>query len=416
MFGAPNQSILTNMEERFDLGELSPPVKDPETGYLKATARITRVGVFVYGKGDQASRELRLPEEVFNADSLASFGLVPFTNEHPGEALNSTNTGRFQKGTVSGASKHEDGMHVVAGIQITDADVIAAAEAGKRELSCGYKCAVEHRAGITKGIEGVPDGLKYDSIQRNIRGNHVALVDRGRAGGSVALRFDHGEQITEPTSTRKPKMNETIKIDGVDYEVTPQVAQAHRNAIGKRDQEILTERERANTAETKVQTETARADAADEKVTKLEAKVAEAVDPKKVDEAVRARVGLEVNAHSVIGHEDSDGKEIKFDGQSDEDVRLLVVQSAFPDLDVKDAKPAYVQARFDIAVEDAAKKGEKDKGKKPYNAGLRRVQGESNRTDKDEKNKVEVSRSKMIEDGHSAWQRSPLAEKNAKAA
>ena len=73
------------MFERWDLGELSPAVKDEETGYLTTTAHITKVGVFTYQDADGTSRrELRHPEEVFNVDALASFGLVPFTNDHPG--------------------------------------------------------------------------------------------------------------------------------------------------------------------------------------------------------------------------------------------------------------------------------------------------------------------------------------------
>lgn len=399
------------MFERYDLGELSPPVKDPETGYLKTDARITKVGVFVYRDADgDERRELRHPDEVFKADALGSFGLVPFTNDHPGESLNSTNTGRFQVGTVSGPRQHEDGVHVVASVLITDAATIEAAEKGKRELSCGYKCDLEHRAGVTHDIPGVPDGLRFDAVQRNIRGNHVALVDRGRAGGSVALRFDHGEEITEPTSKRERKM-ETINIDGVDYEVSPQVAQAFRASFDKKDREILAERQRATAAKEKAQTETARADAADEKAVEAEKARADAADPEKVREAVKARVALEVDARKVVGEKDADGKEIKLDGKTDEEIYKLVVGHAKPDLDLEGAGPAYIKARFDIAVEDADKADPKDKP----NAGLNRVRQAERRIDADD-NPVETARLKMLADNATAWTRSPRADKNAKAA
>lgn len=404
------------MFERYDLGELSAPVKDPDTGYLKADARITRIGVFVYGTGDEARRELRLPDEVFNADALGSFSVVPFTNDHPGEPLNKHNTSRFQVGTVSAPRKHDDGVHVVASVLITDAKTIEAAESGKRELSCGYKCDLEHRAGITKDIAGVPDGLKFDAIQRNIRGNHVALVDRGRAGGSVALRFDHGEEITEPTSKRERKM-ETIRIDGVDYEVDKQTAQAFRVALDKRDQQVLVETQRANDAETQVQTETARADAAEEKTTKLEEKLDAEASPEKVQAAVKARVGLEVDARKVVGDKDADGKEIKLDDKSDDEIYKLVVKHVSPDLDLKDAKPEYIQARFDIAVEEAEKKDDGKGGTKgdDYNKRVARIRGAERRTDGD-KDIVATARQKMLTDSAEAWKKSPRADKNAKAA
>jgi hypothetical protein len=32
-----------------------------------------------------------------------------------------------------------------------------------------------------------PDGSHYDAVMRNIRGNHIALVDTGRAGSECRL-------------------------------------------------------------------------------------------------------------------------------------------------------------------------------------------------------------------------------------
>lgn len=173
---------------RWDAGEMS-GVERTDQGYLRCDAHITRVGVFSYQlPGGKVRNELRLPDEVFNADALTSFGLAPLTNDHPPVPLSPKNTGRYQVGSV--VEPHQDAEYVAAKIQITDADAIEAAEAGKRQLSCGYNCDLEMASGVTSGIPGVPDGLHYDAIQRNIRGNHVALVRNGRAGESVQLRMD----------------------------------------------------------------------------------------------------------------------------------------------------------------------------------------------------------------------------------
>lgn len=58
----------------------------------------------------------------------------------------------------------------------------------KRELSCGYHYDCDLTAGTF-------DGMKYDGVMRNIRGNHVALVVDGRAGPDVVV----GDSVDEVT-------------------------------------------------------------------------------------------------------------------------------------------------------------------------------------------------------------------------
>ena len=157
--------------QRFDRGALSAP-EQLDNGWLRCEAFLSRTGVQVYADSEGKSwREYRPATEVFAADSLASFGLVPLTNEHPEESLNAQNTSRYQVGTV-GAPK-ADGNKTRATLLITDSLAIAEARSGKVQLSCGYSCDLEMTPGEF-------EGQRYDAIQRNIRGNHVALVDAGR--------------------------------------------------------------------------------------------------------------------------------------------------------------------------------------------------------------------------------------------
>ena len=68
--------------KRYDVGNLGPMRMD--NGYLRTTGKLTRVGIFDYRRADGSiQKELRLAEEVFRADSLGSFALVPLTNGHP---------------------------------------------------------------------------------------------------------------------------------------------------------------------------------------------------------------------------------------------------------------------------------------------------------------------------------------------
>ena len=65
-------------------------------------------------------------------------------------------------------------------LTIWSADAIRKIEdKSQHEISCGYCYDAEMKSGTT------PQGEPYDLIMRNISGNHIALVDRGRVKVSV---------------------------------------------------------------------------------------------------------------------------------------------------------------------------------------------------------------------------------------
>lgn len=75
---------------------------------------------------------------------------------------------------------------------ITDQRGIDAIVSGKaKEISAGYAFDPEF-------IPGEYEGQKYDFIMKNIRGNHVALVEEGRAGPDVSVQ---DEKHTQPRGT-----------------------------------------------------------------------------------------------------------------------------------------------------------------------------------------------------------------------
>jgi DNA-binding Xre family transcriptional regulator len=174
---------------RSDRGLLSKPSRTPQ-GFLQADAFFTRTGVFEYRNLDgTVRRELRLPEEVFRPDSLATFRSATVTMGHPREPVTPRNARTHGVGYTKDDVRR-DGDKMRGTIIIDDEKAIAEMKAGRREISNGYFCDLEMTAGVTAGIDGVEDGLTYDCIQRNIIGNHVAIVDRGRAGPEVVARVD----------------------------------------------------------------------------------------------------------------------------------------------------------------------------------------------------------------------------------
>ena len=383
---------------RWDAGSVG-SVERTDQGYLRCDATITKTGVFTYRQpGGKVRRELRLPNEVFHEDALRSFGLSPLTNGHPPVMLSARNTARYQVGSV--ADPRQDGDHVAASVQITDADAIELAESGRRQLSCGYNCDLEDRPGTTQGIPGVPDGLRYDAIQRNIRGNHVALVDKARAGSSVQLRLDGADAFqvdpedparpvetnhqdkANPAAGAKP-MEPKITIDGVSFEVTEQVQQAF-GKFSERADGAMTE---LAEVKAKLETERARADAAEENLAAEKKAREDAADPAKLRAAVDARLNLERAASPILGDE------AKLDAMSDSEIKAAVVVAGARDKDLAKERldgcgEEYLQARFDAALEAYEQDSKPNEGL----AATRKAAKQVGRTDS-----VEAARQRMIE-------------------
>ena len=75
-----------------------------------------------------------------------------------------------------------DGEDVTTSLRVWDGDAIRLIESGKlEELSAGYYYELDMR-------NGEYNGEQYDGIMRNIRGNHVALVNRGRIGRDAIIK------------------------------------------------------------------------------------------------------------------------------------------------------------------------------------------------------------------------------------
>lgn len=152
---------------------------------------ISKVGIFPYlGKQIDDSLEpdkiymvLRPEEELFNSEALESFNgvPVPLINEHT--MLGEEYTPAEKKGVAGVVTNiRREGDTLAGDISIYSEDMKEKITNGKKELSLGYFCSYD----LTPGVF---NGQKYDAIQRDIRSNHIALVDRGRCGSDVRV-FD----------------------------------------------------------------------------------------------------------------------------------------------------------------------------------------------------------------------------------
>ncbi len=156
-----------------------------EEGFFRDTPIVTSVGIFEYKNPDgSVRRELRLPEEVFSKKSLASYTGKPIVLTHnrakEDGSINKDNVADEIVGTIL-SEGYADGMDVRCKIVIHDIDKVKATNA--RELSLGYDLDLDETPGTWKGEH-------YDAIQRNIRINHLAIVNTARAGDQAHLNLD----------------------------------------------------------------------------------------------------------------------------------------------------------------------------------------------------------------------------------
>lgn len=319
------------MAFRTDIGSLRKPERLPD-GRLRADAHLTRTGVFEYRDASGGvRREYRPDAEVFSPTSLSTFADVPVTDDHPAVMVNAQNARQYQVGQLSGAPRR-DGQHVAATLVVNDAATIAKMDAGKVQISCGYEVDVVETPGVA------PDGSRYDAIQTNMRGNHVALVDVGRAGPTACVRMDSArDMISQGASVNPDELKAalaaaTARADALQVKLDAAMAEGDdegdddendkpaflKKKVAKKDEQIKTLT--AQVARIEADLLKARNDAADQKLR------ADAADKARTDAAVssmsaaRARISLESKAVTVLG------TEFKTDGVADRDIMVAVVK------------------------------------------------------------------------------------------
>jgi hypothetical protein len=181
--------------ERFDFTRLDAArVKQTSHGFLTVAGRLTRVGVLDYYRADGSLyRELRHPEDVFDAASLASLAMSPMTKLHGG-MVNPDNVQALQVGIVGhDVQGRLDGPYVTGSATVQRGDAIKGVLAKDlTELSPGYRCEVQDGAGTWDGSAFGLGQQKFDGRQRHIDYNHLAIGPKnwGRSGRNVALHMD----------------------------------------------------------------------------------------------------------------------------------------------------------------------------------------------------------------------------------
>lgn len=338
-----------------------------DEGYLIVPATISRPGCQLYKAIELVPTEdslpmeyrpsdpivvYRPPEEVFRQESVDSFKNIAVTNNHPPEFLNSKNHKQYSVGIMLSDVHPEDDKYIKGTIKITDYETINDVKDGKVDVSAGYHSEIVFEKGIT------PEGEDYQAIQKNISGNHVAIVARGRAGSEVCLAdgLDRPSEATESIvaegikrqsgteasetrgeNKRKKKSSEEEEeeygIDGVPGD----------NMLSPFGDEKSTSNEDENKNKKKeLEMQLADAMTKIDELEKANEKLASQVlDQASIDTLVEDRMQLIDACAKLV-----DG--IDYTGKSNLDLKKEVLSSKMPDMDLNDKSADYVNAAFDV--------------------------------------------------------------------
>ena len=187
-------------------------------------------GVWGRSESPQFIQVYRPPEEVFSPETIASFEGMPVTNDHPPDGVDIGNIRALQKGHAHNVRRGsgEESDLLLADLIITDPVLIDLIMDGKREISCGYTYELCEEKG------------QY--IQRKIRGNHVAVVDAGRAGSRVSIKDERPERRTRSMKKSLSKILARMAKDG-DIETVAEIIEEmiepeNRETPAETDEEV----------------------------------------------------------------------------------------------------------------------------------------------------------------------------------
>ena len=340
-----------------------------ENGFLSLLANITRTGVFTYFQKSpdgtiKIIRQLRHPDDVFSEESMSTLMGLPTTNEHPSELVSKENAKNLLIGMTSDRPKKiqlddDEESYIQQKVTFFDSESIEMIVSGERqEMSLGYTCRLDEESGEW-------NGQKYDYIQRDIRYNHLSLVDKARGGSECRVILNDGcaaskESIVnvncDGLSLIDELENDKMKIfvkDGVEHKVSEEIytiLSDSDNALAKVNAELSEAKSSADKLEAKYDALKVELDSKEEKLSDDEFAA-----------AVKAKVELVSKAEAILDSEDD------LIALSDREIKEKVIKFVNKDANLEGKSDDYIDACFDIFSEAKKSKSEEIIGKSKVN-------------------------------------------------
>ena len=203
---------------------------------------ISKAGVFQY-HGSQLPLSLGLDqnkmynvyrpkEELESKEAQDSFKLLPWTDDHPDRLLGSADEGLVPaeaKGVhgVTGEEIFVDGDFLKCNLKVFSQELADQINSGKKDLSIGYKADYI----LDKGVY---NGVAYDLVQTNLRGNHISLVDEGRSGREVSVLDNKGGGVVDMKEEKDIMAHDEDQAqDGLTLDMLASEMKAIKEALAK---------------------------------------------------------------------------------------------------------------------------------------------------------------------------------------
>lgn len=329
-----------------DQGQLQKSERTAE-GFLRVDARLAKPTILTYFNPDGSKRrELVTKEVLADPAHLESYRAKPVTSEHPRirgsiVLLDPKTAPRFSRGAVDGSTRMDSDGYQRASLLVTDARLIRDIEAGKVEVSPGYKAKVLMRPGVH------PTLGKYDGKQIHRTGNHVAVTDAARGGRDIRLRADSAASIGGSMDPEKL----------IEYLIGIGVSRADAE---ERAKELSQARADADDFKAKFEEMKGKHDALVNEMANLKKDHADALDKikgfeEKADKRTDSeRADDELSAHKAWAEQLAIANEFeveKADSMDIDAMREAIVRKRVSKL-AADATPEQIEARYDILMED----------------------------------------------------------------
>lgn len=296
-----------------------------DEGFLKAPGRVARTGIQEYlaselgldGDPNRIVNVYRPAEEVFKQNSLSSYNGVDVTDNHPSGLVDAKTYRSVAVGNVISEGV-QDGDYVQATLLIKDESAIKSIESGKSELSAGYTAEYVNEPSVTE------DGCEYEFIQRDIKINHVALVDKARAG-AMARIFDKKVEVI---------MAKVTLDNGRAIELEDAIAAQVEDSISRLTAQATTEKDRADG---------------------LQAKFDSASEELKTAKAAASSDAVAVKVKAIAAAMDSArkiaGKDFVCDSVDEVEIKRSALAKVRDGVKWTEKSTAYVDAAFELEME-----------------------------------------------------------------
>lgn len=193
----------------------------PDGSLLCRDVPIARTGTMLYDESelldqngerigsspDGVLRVYRDEDDLFRPETIRSFEAAPITLKHPPVWMTPQSYSEYSKGSIRNVRRGEGTLsnYLLADLVVRDQSAIDAINRGMREVSPGYDCDYEP-------VEGQTGHYR----QKNLIGNHLAIVDRGRGGRTVRIGDSEGPVMAFKKKSWGSKLMAALQTNDAD--------------------------------------------------------------------------------------------------------------------------------------------------------------------------------------------------------